>query len=95
MPLGPHALRPSCSPVLLPSGPPVSGVGPDGPVPRGEARERVEDHIGARADEVGAWRYSEQVLIPRRLQIHRVARALLVHPRHLPYAVVAALADDA
>jgi len=46
-------------------------------------------------DEVGAWRYSEQVLTPRRLQIHRVARALLVYPRHLPYAVVAALADDA
>ncbi len=45
-------------------------------------------------DEVGAWRYSEQVLIPRRLQIHWVARSLLVHPRHLPYAVVAALADD-
>ena len=45
-------------------------------------------------DEVGAWRYSEQVLTPRRRQIHRVARALLVHPRHLPYAVVAALADD-
>ncbi len=45
-------------------------------------------------DEVGAWRYSERLLTPRRLAIQRVARALLVHPRHLPYAVVAALAED-
>ena len=44
-------------------------------------------------DEVAAWRYSEALLTPRRLQIQRVARALLVHPRHLPYAVVAAIAD--
>jgi hypothetical protein len=46
-----------------------------------------------RDDECGAWRYSEQVLTPLRLQIRQVARALLVHPRHLPYPVVAALAD--
>ena len=45
-------------------------------------------------DEVGAWRYSEHLLTPRRLAIHRVARALLVHPQYLPYAVVAALAED-
>jgi hypothetical protein len=32
------------------------------------------------------------VLTPLRLQIRQVARALLVHPRHLPYHVVAALA---
>jgi hypothetical protein len=44
-------------------------------------------------DECGAWRYSEQVLTPRRLTIREVARAMLVHPRHLPYAVVAAIAE--
>jgi hypothetical protein len=44
------------------------------------------------ADEVGAWRYSERLLAPRRLQIRQVARALLVHPRHLPYDVIAAIA---
>src|SRR5450432_2226410 len=36
-------------------------------------------------DECGAWRYSETVLTPLRLTIRQVARALLVHPRHLPY----------
>jgi len=45
-------------------------------------------------DECAAWRYSEQVLIPLRLRIRQVARALLVHPRHLPYQVAAAIADD-
>jgi hypothetical protein len=45
------------------------------------------------ADECAAWRYSEQLVTPLRLKIREVARALLVHPRHLPYAVVAALAD--
>jgi hypothetical protein len=45
------------------------------------------------SDESGAWRYSEQLLTPLRLKIRGVARALLVHPRHLPYAVVAALAE--
>ncbi|HEY2508208.1 MAG TPA: hypothetical protein VGI58_16960 [Streptosporangiaceae bacterium] len=44
-------------------------------------------------DEVGAWRFSEQVLAPRRLQIRELARALLVHPRHLPYNVVAVIAS--
>jgi hypothetical protein len=43
-------------------------------------------------DEVTAWRHSEAVLAPRRLQVRDVARALLVAPRHLPYAVVAAIA---
>lgn len=43
-------------------------------------------------DECAAWRYSEQVLTPSRLKIRQVARALLVHPRHLPYDVVAAIA---
>lgn len=44
------------------------------------------------ADEIAAWRHSEAVLAPMRPRIHRVARAMLIHPRHLPYAVVDALA---
>jgi hypothetical protein len=44
-------------------------------------------------DEVGAWRYCEQVLMPLRLRIREVARALLVYPRYLPYRVAAAVAD--
>ena len=44
-------------------------------------------------DECGAWRYSEQLLGPLRLKIRQVARALLVHPRYLPCAVVASIAD--
>ena len=43
-------------------------------------------------DEVRAWRHSEQILTPLRLQIREVARALLVHPRPLRYDVVAAIA---
>lgn len=46
-------------------------------------------------DEVAAWRYCEQVMTPRRLQIRQLARALLVYPRHLPYKVAAALAEAA
>jgi len=45
--------------------------------------------------EVAAWRHCEQALIPCRPRIRQVARALLVHPRHLPYAVVAAVAASA
>jgi hypothetical protein len=50
--------------------------------------------IGQRfgSDECGAWRYSERMLTPARLRIRQVARALLVHPRHLPHDVVAAIA---
>jgi hypothetical protein len=63
----------------------------------GDAR-RFRRALGQRderfaSDECGAWRYSEQLLTPLRLTIREVARALLVHPRHLPYAVVAAIAD--
>ena len=43
-------------------------------------------------DEFGAWRFSEQTLVPLRLAIRQVARALLVHPRYLPYPVVRAIA---
>ena len=43
-------------------------------------------------DEFAAWRYSEAMLIPLRLKIRQVARALLVYPRHIPQPVVADLA---
>ena len=45
-------------------------------------------------DEFAAWRHTEQVLLPLRLAIREVARALLVHPRHLPYNVAAAIAQN-
>jgi hypothetical protein len=45
------------------------------------------------ADAAAAWRHSETVLTPLRPNIRQLARALLVHPAHLPYAVAAALAD--
>ena len=62
----------------------------------GDAR-RFRRGITARfgEDEVAAWRHCEQALTPLRLRIRQVARALLVHPRHLPYEVAAALADQA
>ncbi|MGE5132596.1 MAG: hypothetical protein ACM32E_06755 [Gemmatimonadota bacterium] len=59
----------------------------------GDARRFRQALTGRfRGDEVAAWRHSEQLLAPRRLGIREVARALLIHPRHLPYQVVAALA---
>jgi hypothetical protein len=60
----------------------------------GDAR-RFRRALGQRfgGDECGAWRYGEQLLTPARPRIRQVARALLVHSRHLPYDVVAALAD--
>jgi hypothetical protein len=45
-------------------------------------------------DQFGAWRYSEAMLSPLRLKIRQVARALVVHPRHLPYSVVVAITKD-
>ena len=45
-------------------------------------------------DELRAWRYSEAALVPLRPKIAQVARALLIHPRHLPCAVVAAVAGE-
>ena len=45
-------------------------------------------------DEFAAWRFCEEKLVPERLKIRQVARALLVHPRHIPHAVVAAVAGD-
>lgn len=56
-------------------------------------RRRLTQRFGA--DEFAAWRYSEQLLTPQRLKIRQVARALLIHPRHLPYAVVTSLAARA
>jgi hypothetical protein len=50
--------------------------------------------IRPRSDELAAWRYSEQFLIPLRLQIRHLARAMLVHPRYLPYEVAKALYHD-
>jgi hypothetical protein len=59
----------------------------------GDAR-RFRRSIAGRfgADEASAWRYCEEMLTPRRLQIRQLARALLVHPRHLRYPVAAELA---
>ena len=59
----------------------------------GDARH-FRQAIAARCggDEVRAWRHSEEILTPLRLQIREVARALLVHPRPLRYDVVAAIA---
>jgi hypothetical protein len=59
----------------------------------GDAR-RFRRDVGPRfgTDEFGAWRYSEEALIPLRRSIRQVARALLVHPRYLPYNVVLAIA---
>jgi hypothetical protein len=45
-------------------------------------------------DELRAWRYSEAALVPLRPKIAQVARALLIHPRHLPCCVVAAIAAE-
>jgi len=42
-------------------------------------------------DEIAAWRWCEQQLTPRRMQIRELARALLVYPRHVPYNVAAVL----
>lgn len=60
----------------------------------GDAR-RFRRAVGRRfgGDEPGAWRYSEKLLVPQRLKIRQVARALLVHSRHLPYDLVKAVAD--
>ena len=39
-----------------------------------------------------AWRYAVRLLTPLRLRIRDLARGMLVHPSHLPYAVAAAVA---
>jgi hypothetical protein len=62
----------------------------------GDAR-RFRRSIAAQfgTDEIAAWRQSEQMLTPRRLQIRQLARAMLIYPRHLPYSVAAELAQPA
>jgi hypothetical protein len=59
----------------------------------GDAR-RFRAAIAGRfaGNEAAAWHYSVQVLTPLRPRIARLARGLLVHPRHLPYPVAAAIA---
>jgi hypothetical protein len=61
----------------------------------GDAR-RFRAHIRPRfgTDEPAAWHFAEQLLIPLRPKIRQVARALLIHPRHLPHPVVAAIAGE-
>jgi len=61
----------------------------------GDAR-RFRRDVAVRfgGDEVAAWRHCERALTPHRPRIRQVARALLVHPRHLPYEVVAAVATS-
>jgi hypothetical protein len=60
----------------------------------GDAR-RFRQSIAAQfgSDEIAAWRWCEQQLTPRRMQIRELARALLVYPRHLPYNVAAELSS--
>jgi hypothetical protein len=62
----------------------------------GDAR-RFRSSIIARygTDEIAAWRWCEDVLTPRRLQIRQLARSMLIYPRHLPYTVAAELASPA
>jgi hypothetical protein len=55
-------------------------------------RANIRQRFGT--DEFAAWRHSESLLTPQRLTIRQVARALLIHPRHIPHAVVAAIAAD-
>jgi hypothetical protein len=58
--------------------------------------QRFRRGIGPRfgTDETAAWRYCTDLLTPHRLNIRNLARALLVHPRHLPYPVAAALVSE-
>jgi len=53
-------------------------------------RAGLADRFGA--DEAAGWRYTVTLLTPLRLRIRHLARALLVHPRYLPYEVTVAIA---
>jgi hypothetical protein len=55
-------------------------------------RQAIAPRFGT--DQLAAWRYSEGMLVPVRLKIRQVARALLIHPRHLPHSVVRAIAGS-
>ena len=56
-------------------------------------RTGIRDRFGG--DEAAAWRYTVRLLTPLRPRIRELARGMLVHPRHLPYAVAAAVAGFA
>ena len=68
------------------------------PTWRGDGGDAKRFRAGIRqrfgTDEFAAWRFCEEKLVPERLKIRQVARALLVHPRHISLAVVAAVAGD-
>ena len=55
-------------------------------------RAAVRDRPGG---EAAAWRYSVELLTPLRPRVRQLARALLVHPRHLPYEVAAGVSGFA
>jgi hypothetical protein len=58
----------------------------------GDARRfRASIRQRSDTDEAAAWRYAVRLLTPARPRIRQLARGLLVHPRHLPYEVAAAL----
>jgi hypothetical protein len=65
---------------------------------RGDGGDARRFRAGIRArfgtDEAAAWRHSAGRLTPLRPCIRQLARALLVHPRHLPYEVAAAVAGS-
>ena len=56
-------------------------------------RANIRPRFGT--DEFAAWRYSESLLTPHRLEIRQMARALLLHPKPLPHQLAAAIAADA
>ena len=56
-------------------------------------RTGIRERFGG--DEAAAWRYSVRLLTPLRPRIRDLARGMLVHPSHLPYAVAAAVAGFA
>lgn len=59
----------------------------------GDAK-RFRAAIGYRfAGDAAAWQHSVTVLTPLRPKIARLARGLLVHPRHLSYEVAATIAE--
>jgi hypothetical protein len=53
-------------------------------------RRAIRPRFGT--DEVAAWRYCEQILVPRRLAVRQVARALLISGRFLPSRLITAVA---
>ena len=60
----------------------------------GDARRfRVASKERFAGNEAAAWRYSAELLTPLRPRIARLARGLLVYPRHLPYEAAAAIAQ--